>query len=121
MIDEAKIQKDMKALDLTREEVLQMYADDDAIDHNAKLFELTDEQKKVEKKMRQADRKPTAYKFQKRERKPNEEKRELISMLAEALSEMEGMKVSNPERQIDFTVGENEYSIQLICHRKKKE
>ena len=61
MIDEKKVQKDMKALGLTREEVLQMYKDDEAIDHGEKLFELSAEQEKVAKKMRQADRTPHIF------------------------------------------------------------
>ena len=63
-----KLQHLMKTLDLTEEEAKQVIADDDAIDHGADLFALSPEQKKVEKKMRQADRKPTAYKFAKKER-----------------------------------------------------
>ena len=127
MIDEKKIQKDMKALGLTREEVLQMYKDDEAIDHGEKLFELSAEQEKVAKKMRQADRTPTAYKFPKKERKPNEEKRHIIQIvktLLEAFTLNETgentVAVSNVERQIDFTLGDNSYSVQLICHRKAK-
>ena len=127
MIDEKKLQKDMKALGLTRAEVLQMYKDDEAIDHGEKLFELSAEQEKVAKKMRQADRAPTAYKFPKKARKPNEEKRHIIQIIKTLLEGFtlnetgeNTVKVSNVERQIDFTLGNNSYSIQLICHRKAK-
>jgi hypothetical protein len=121
MPNEAKILKDMKTLGITREEVLQMYADDKKIDKGAKLFEQNAQQKAVSKKMRQADRKPTAYKFEKRERKPNDEKRQIIDYMKNALGNFAGeVTVSNIERQVDFNIGDNAYSIQLICHRKPK-
>lgn len=64
----------------------------------------------------------------KRERKPNEEKREIISFLAHSLGECdkfdenfaETVETVNIERQIDFKIGENHYSITLTCHRKPK-
>lgn len=126
MIDEKKIAHDMKALDLTREEVLAMYADDDAVDHGANLNPLTPEQEKVAKAMRQADRKKTVYKFTKRERKPNELKREIIddlfTFICENWPEVAGnADIQNKERQIDFNLGGENFSIQLIQHRKPKE
>lgn len=125
MVDEKKIQHDMKALDLTREEVLAMYADDNEIDHDKDLFPLTAEQKKVEKAMRQADRKKTAYNFTKRERKPNELKREIIDDLFTFICENwpevgKTADISNIERQIDFCFGDESFSLQLIQHRKPK-
>lgn len=125
MIDEKKIAHDMKALDLTREEVLAMYADDVEIDHDKDLFPLTAEQKKVEKAMRQADRKKTVYNFTKRERKPNELKREIIDDLFTFICEnwpevAATADISNVERQIDFCLGDENFSVQLIQHRKPK-
>ena len=73
---EKLIQKYMKNLSLTREDAEQMWQDEQ--DDN--LPELTAEQKAVVKEMTQADRKiETAPR--KRERKPNEDKRILISAL----------------------------------------
>lgn len=64
----------------------------------------------------------------KRERKPNEEKREIINFLAYSLGECdkfdenfaETVETVNPERQIDFKIGENHYSLTITCHRKPK-
>lgn len=65
----------------------------------------------------------------KRERKPNEVKRQVISLVAgflEALHhddtapEVQGVSVSNPERAIDFTCGGKSYTLTLTEHRAPK-
>ena len=121
----AQVEKLMKALDITEEEALQVIADDKRIDKGEKLFELDPELEKGAKKARQAERKPAAYKFQKRERKPNEEKREIIQWIADLLGEKEvkdvkDVKIPKVEREVTFKIGENDYSITLICHRPNK-
>lgn len=56
-----------------------------------------------------------------RERKPNEEKREIIAFFAEKCKKFdENPEIVNTERQIDFKIGENSYSFTLTCHRKPK-
>ncbi len=95
------------------------------IDHDRPTpFDLTAEQKKAQKEatkgMAKADKERKAVK---RERKPNEEKRSLMENLAKFLTEngMADVVISNPEKTIDFGVGENRYSFTLTCHRKPKE
>lgn len=62
----------------------------------------------------------------KRERKPNEEKRMILNWLrilfeGFALNgECENVNVTNIEKEISFNIGENSYSLSLICHRKPK-
>lgn len=57
----------------------------------------------------------------KRERKPNEEKRDIIEIFSEtAKNSFENVEIVNVERQIDFTIGENHYSLTITCHRKPK-
>lgn len=60
----------------------------------------------------------------KRERKPNEEKRTIIQNIHDAMETdamfADLMEIVNPERQIDFKIGENHYSLTLTCHRKPK-
>ena len=68
----------------------------------------------------------------KRERKPNDEKRSLIAEIASRMesfhymeeenpaSNVDFVKIVNPEREITFKVGENVYSLTLTCHRKPK-
>lgn len=61
----------------------------------------------------------------KRERKPNEEKRLIITelwhfLVTNAQIGAENAEAVNPEREITFKVGENDYSVTLTCHRKPK-
>lgn len=109
----------MKTLDLTEQEAREMLADDAKIEKGADLFPLSQEQKATEKKMRQADRKPTAYKFTTRERKPNLAKREIIQTLDDALCDIaDNVTVTNVERQIDFELDGVRYRIVLSAPRK---
>ena len=110
----------MDTLNLSEEEAKQLLRDDDAIDHGQDLFPLTSEQKKVEKKMRQADRKVTAYKFPKKERKANEPKRTLIQILTTAVTDngCENLEILNQEREFLFTFEGVKYKVVLSAPRK---
>lgn len=118
-----RIKDIMKALDCTEEEALEMLADDDAIDHGEKLFELTAEQQKVSKAARSVDRKPAeaGTAKQKRERKADQTKRDLITAIAATLldfgTEVE-IEVTNIERQIDFKVDGRRFRVVLSAPRK---
>jgi ribosomal protein S12 methylthiotransferase accessory factor YcaO len=117
-----RVEQLMKALDITEEEALQVIADDKAIDKGEKLFELSAEQEKASKKARQADRKPTVYKFDtsKRKRPENVGKKQLIETLQKAVEEVgaESVEVLNPEREMNFIVDGVKYKIVLSCPRK---
>lgn len=117
----------MRVLDLTSEEADAVIAYDKAVDRGEKTeFDLTDEQKKQTRKYRQADRKPTVYNWQsKRERKPNATKGGLIEELFKFLNEncsfnVENCEITNKERQIAFSVGENKFELTLVQKRTKK-
>lgn len=62
----------------------------------------------------------------KRERKPNEEKRDIITWIFDLFKTLQtddmvhSAEIVNVERQIDFKIGENHYSLTLTCHRKPK-
>ena len=117
----AQVEKLMRILQISEEEALQVIADDKAIDRGQKMdFDLTPAEEKATRKYRQADRQPTVYNFQKRDRKPNEVKRDLISLLEKALSEngAESIEITNIERQIDFIVNGTKYRIVLSAPRK---
>jgi len=124
---EAQIARIMKELDLTRDEALEMLAEDEEIEKGADLHPLTAEQEEVVKKMRKADRAPTVYNWQKkRERKPNELKREIIDDLFGFLCSnwteiAQNGDISNIERQIDFSLDGRSFSLTLTEHRKPKE
>ena len=129
MPDEKWIQSTMKTLDLAREEALEMWCDDHDIDMGkAKEFDLDPEKQKVVKQMTKAGGKARATENKPRERKPNEEKREIIKYLAYSLGECdkfgenfaESVETVNVEREITFKIGENAYSLTLTLHRKPK-
>lgn len=106
----------MKTLDLTEEEAREMLATDEAIDHGADPFPQTAEQKKASKEARSTGTR--TYTFTKRERKPDEDKRELIYALIDKLLEFdEHPTITNPERQIDFTYNNRRFRIVLSAPR----
>jgi len=128
MFDEQKHKENiMRVLELTSEEADAVIAYDKAIDQGKKTeYDLTEEQKKQTRKYRQADRKPTVYNWQgKRERKPNATKGGLIEELFKFLTEncsfsVENCEITNKERQIAFSVGENRFELTLVQKRAPK-
>ena len=84
--------------------------------------DLTAEQRKSAKKARQADRKPTVYKFDttKRKRAENTGKRFLIDEIKKCLENTgaDSLEVTNPEREIIFMSEGTKYKIVLSAPRK---
>lgn len=118
-LDEAHVRDLMKKLDLTREEAIRLINDDE----NDITTELTPEQAKVEKEMRQADRKKETTP-RKRERKIDQDKRYLIDAMEEMLVysdvQAENVVVTNPEREIIFDFKGEKYQLTLVRKRKEK-
>ena len=90
-------------------------------------FDLDEETEKMAKKYANATtkKKPTVYEFTKRERKANPTKASIISELAKFLEEAsenatEDVTITNKERQIAFTIGEDKYELTLVQKRKPK-
>lgn len=126
MNKEEMIAKHMNTLGITREEAIQLIADDEEIDHMIRTSDidgdLTEEQRKSAKKARQADRKPTVYKFDttKRKRAENTGKRFLIDEIKKCLENAgaDSLEVTNPEREIIFMSEGTKYKIVLSAPRK---
>lgn len=122
---ELTIQKYMEKLGLTHEEAEELYADEQADN----LPELSAEQKSVVRAMTQADRKKETAP-RKRTRKIDKDKRLLILRLSDFLVdfilddnldlevEQHGVKIINPERQIDFSFHGENYRLVLSKPRK---
>lgn len=113
--------ENLMKLGMTKAEAEEVISADRKIDKGEKMdFDLTKEQIKATREYRQAERKPTVYNFNKRERKPNEPKRELIEILRKAVegSGATDIEVTNIERQIDFKVDGVRYRIILSAPRK---
>lgn len=114
---EKTIQLYMRKLDLSHEEAEQMWLDE----QEDNLPDLTPEQKAVAREMTQADRKKETTP-RKRERKPDDDKRELIKIFEQLLDGVadEACKVTNPEREIEFNYNNNRYRLTLSKPRKEK-
>jgi hypothetical protein len=113
----------MQGLKCSEEEAKEVYDADIAIDKGEKLFELTAEQKQAEKKMRATGtKKPTVYNFNKRERKANLPKAEIISKVYEFIlaNIADTAEVTNKERQIAFSLNGENYEFTLVQKRKPK-
>ena len=124
MTDNEIIERNMKILDITREEATQMLEDDKRIDKGEKLFTLTPEQEKASKKARQADRKKrtTVYKFDtsKRKKPENKGKQNIVSALTSAVEGLgaENLNVTNNEREFFFELDGTKYKVVLSMPRK---
>ena len=108
-------------LGLSEDDAKLVLEDDKKIDRGEKMpFDLPKEKEKEMRKYRQADRaKPFVPNLKKRERKPNEAKREIIQVLDEALTDIaDNVIVTNVERQIDFEINDIKYRIVLSMPRK---
>lgn len=116
---EEKIKFLMENLGCDYETAKQVVLDDERIDKGEKLFEQTAEQKANSKKYRQGDRKPTVYKLDKRERKADADKRQLIALLCASVGEIADNEptVTNIERQIDFEFRGRRFRVVLSAPR----
>ena len=112
-----QIEKMMLLLHCTEEEARTVIEDDKKIDKGEKLFELSKEQKQVEKKMRSTGTKvPTVYKFDKKTRKADEDKKNLLTRLADCVRDC-GLEVLNPEREFVFTYNGRKFKVTLSAPR----
>ena len=109
----------MRKMGMSEEEIADVLESDKRIDRGEKLFELDPELEKGAKKARQADRKPTVYNFQKRERKANNDKRTIINALDEALCRIadQQTEITNAEREIIFHFNGVKYKVVLSAPR----
>lgn len=108
----------LRKLGLDEKEIADVLECDKQINKGAKLFELNDEQKAVEKKSRQTGSR-TVYNFTKRERKANSEKAGLVETLISAITEQgaTNLEVANAEREFTFLFNDTKYKIVLSAPR----
>lgn len=131
-IDENQISRIMQGLKCGRDEAVEIFLADKAIDRGERMeFDLPPELEKEAKKMANVtERKrkaPTVYNFDtsKKKRKENPTKAGIVAEIAKFLQEQsenacENVNITNPERQIAFTIGENSYELTLVQKRKPK-
>ena len=113
---EEKIAKLMKSLGISREEAIELMEEDKRIDKGEKLYELAPELQAGAKKARQADRKKTEVK---REKKPKPEKAEICSAMMDGLRELgvDEFEITNAEREFIFHKDGVKYKVTLACPR----
>lgn len=111
------------SLKISIEEAKQVLEMDKRIDRGEKLFELPPELEAGAKKARRADRKKVEN--VKRERKPDEDKRDLIKYFESKLDDahrvdydVNDIRVVNPERELEFTYNGIKYRLTLMRPRK---
>ena len=120
-----RIKAGLKCSDAEAQEIL---AYDKAVDKGEPTpYDLTAAQNEVARKYAHTGTRkaPTAYKFTKRERKPNATKGGIIAELAAFLTDQSenavtDLAITNPERQIAFTIGENRFELTLVHKRLPK-
>ena len=121
-LDEA-VERLMRGGHYSLEEATQIAIDDWRIDHGDRCeWEPTVEEEKAMRKATKVvgERKKSATPV-KRERKEDAVKQELIALLAEALGAYgEDVVVTNKERMIAFSVGEDSFEVMLTKKRKTK-
>ena len=130
----------MKKAGMTDAEIQQVLLDDKAVDRGQimewdlppeehkkamKYANSTEKTKKTEEKSKKNS--PTAYNFDTstKKRKENPTKANIIALLATILTEnddfsAENVEITNKERQIAFSVGENAFELTLVQKRKPK-
>ena len=116
-IPDAEIEKNMKTLDISKDEAIEMWLDDNDYTENEVVEELTKKAKEV-KRYEKADK---PRKERKVERKVDEEKKKLLSLCRIPIEGAGGIvtNVKN-EAEFSFTFGDNCYTVKLVKHRPPK-
>jgi hypothetical protein len=121
----------MKRLGMSETEIAELLASDKAIDRGQRMdFDLSPEKEKMALKMANSTTKKrkTVYNFDtsNRKRKENVATIDIIAKLCEFLKEnteisCDNVEITNKERQIAFSVGEDKFELTLVQKRKPKE
>ena len=122
---EQTIEKHIKLLGCTREEAIDIIETDNVIDKGGRTqYDLSEEEEKIAMKMSGIkDRKAKSENNMRgKVRAENPTKADLIKFLFESLVEYDcqNLNITNKERQIAFSVGENDFELTLVQKRKKK-
>ena len=111
----------MKLLDISKDEAIQMWLEDNDYCENEEVEILTAKAKENKTVQHGAVNVNKSKAITKRERKPDVEKEEIISKLAEFLETIgTSVKTTNKSKLIEFEIGENHYKLDLIKQRPPK-
>lgn len=124
--EETLIENYMKKLGISHDEAVTLIADDKKIDRMTSTkaidSDLTAEQRKVVKSMKNTDTKrktPTVYKFDQKAKKKDVDKAYIIAEIGKCLAAL-GIEynVLNEQRELSFGLNGENYTITLIKKRK---
>ena len=118
-IPEEEIKRNMKILEITEEEAIQMYLEDEGYEVNEEVEKLTKKAKENKTNIRGENEKPRAKRNV--EPKVNENKEFLIKLFENALKSAEIVpKVTNKSKIIEFSYNNKQFKLDLIEKRVKK-
>lgn len=122
---EKKVEELVDLLGCSIVEAEKIIEDDKKIDKNQEVdFGLSkeDEKKALKYANVKEHKKPTVYKFDKRERKADTTKEGVIEQISQFLIEngYENVEITNKSKLIAFKIGEDNYEFNLIRKRKPK-
>lgn len=123
-IPDKEIEKAMKSLELTKEEAIEMWLEDEGYMDNEEQIALT--QKVKESGIMATIHGASAEKKEKKEKKPktvkiSEEKQELFKAILENLQEnFENVEILNPNKLISIKINGKTFKLDLIEQRKPK-
>ena len=122
---EKRVEEIVDLLGCSIKEAEQVIADDKKIDKGQEVdFGLTKEQEKQALKYANVreHKKPAVYKFDKRERKADTTKEGVIEQIAQFLTEngYANVEITNKSKLIGFSIGDDNYELNLIRKRKPK-
>ena len=118
-IPDADIERSMKILKISHDKAIQLWLEDEGYLENEVVEQLTEKAKK--NKISHEAKSTTPRKAITRERKPDEEKENLIIFFAECLKNAGFQaEIVNKSKIIEFNVGETHYKLDLIKQRPPK-
>ena len=121
-IPQKEIDNLMKTLELTEQEAIETWLDDNDYTTNEQVEELT-KKAKANGTTKIGARVNVENKKVERERKANPTKALIIEELTEKLKQIDGisqLKVENKEKLITFSLNGNDYKLDLVQKRAKK-
>lgn len=122
-IPDKEIENLMKTLDLTEQEAIETWLDDNDYTTNEQVEELT-KKAKANGTTKIKARENVENKKVERERKENPTKALIIAELFEKLQQIDNisqLKVENKEKLITFRLNGNDYKLDLVQKRQKKQ
>lgn len=115
---EKEICKNMKILQISREEAEQLFEDDHSDEILPEVAEMEKKAKQLKRHYETADKKER--KASTRERKVDKEKKFLLAEIEKVIGKIATIQNIKTETEISFLYKNSEYSIKLTKHRKKK-